>query len=613
MSGICGIVPLDGAPVDPERLRAMTAALSGRGPDGRESRLASGAGLGHAWLRTDPDGAEARQPLTFDGSTWVVADARIDGQAALRAALVARGRQVARDCSDAALVLHAWHAWGVGCAGHLLGDFAFAIWDGARRRLFLARDHFGVKQLFHARVGASLVFANSFECLRDRAGVPADLDESVIADFLLFEAGRDPVATAFACIRRLPPASCLAAEGDSLRTWSYWDLPADPAVRPMKDADCLEEFGALLRTAVEDRLRTRRISVRMSGGLDSTAVAALAKAALSARGPHELHAHTLVYERLFHDEEGRYAALAAARLAVPLHRLAADDYALHSGDEFAGRFSEPFHAPDVDAVFHDSLRACALDARVVLTGCDGDALLEESPRPYVARLWRERRLSRLGTVLARHALSQRRVLPRAPWRRAPGRAAAFPSWVQFDFERRLALRERWREDREAAFGGGSIRPRALRDLRGLQRAAWFFEQFDAGVTGLALECRHPFLDLRLVEFCLGVEPVPWCVGKGLLRRAMRGLLPDEVVSRPKAPLAQWPGALLLERARCTPRAPALSAAVGSYVDPERVRAQARDPDPHVAWRALRGLTLDRWISRASQQTSRGRSHHEIAR
>src|SRR6185436_1600563 len=132
----------------------------------------------------------------------------------------------------------------------------------------------------------------------------------------------------------------------------------------------------------------------------------------------------------------------AAHLSIPLEVMAADDHALHSGDAYAERFAEPYHAPDTAGVFHDSLRACARSARVLLTGYDGDALLEESPRPYVARLWRERRLLRLVGVLARHAHSQRRLWPRP---RGPRSALPeFPTWILPEFERRMGLRERWR-------------------------------------------------------------------------------------------------------------------------------------------------------------------------
>ena len=611
MSGLCGIVPFDGAPVDRERLRAMTAALASRGPERQESRLVDGAGLGHAWLRTDPDAAPERQPLTLGDGAWIVADARIDDRERLRRDLAARGRTVAAACPDAALVLHAWHAWGEECAAHLLGDFAFAIWDGRQRALFCARDRFGVKPFFYAADARRFAFSNTLDVVCATPGVSARLDESVVADFLLCGEGRDPSATALADVRRLRPGSCLVARAGSVRSWAYWNLPEDPAVRPMRKDECVEAFGALLRDAVADRVRTRRVAVHMSGGLDSTTLAGLAKAALAARGPYELHAHHIADERLIPDGERHYAALAAERLSIPLHVMAADDHALHSGDAFAARFAEPYHAPDTAGAFHDSLRACARSARVLLTGYDGDALLEESPRPYFARLWRERRLLRLAAALARHARARRRLWPRV-LRERPAALPELPTWILPEFERRMGLRERWRDYHAAGFGAGSIRPRALRDFEGLRASGTFFEQYDAGVTGLPLEVRHPLLDLRLVEFCLGVAPVPWCVDKKLLRSAARGILPPELLRRPKTPLAGWPGAVMLANARAgrAPQRHFVSPAVWPYVDPERVRAQARDPDPRIAFRALRALTLDRWISHAHNRLSTRRTHHE---
>ena len=610
MSGLCGIVPLDGAPVDRERLRAMTVALAFRGPDRQESRVVSGAGLGHAWLRTDPDAPVDRQPLTLGNDVWIVADARIDDQVRLRRELAGCGRKVHAACSDAALILHAWHAWGELCAARLLGDFAFAIWDGKERTLFCARDRFGVKPFFYAGDPRRLAFSNTVDVLCSHAGVSTALDESVIADFLLFAQARDGAATAFADVRRLQAGTCMKARAGTVRTWAYWSLPEDPAVRPMRDDECVEVFGGLLREAVSDRLRTRRVVVHMSGGVDSTAVAAVARTALAARGPHELRAHHIAYERLIADDERHYAALAAAHLSIPLDVMAADGYALHSGDAFAARFAEPYHAPDTAGVFHASLQACARGARVLLTGYDGDALLEESPRPYAARLLRERRLARLAWVLAHQARLKRRLWPRSPGR--PASTPEFPTWIRPEFERRAELRQRWREYHAPGFGAGSMRPRALHNLDYVMRSSWFFEQYDAGVTGLALDVRHPFLDSRLVDFCLGVAPVPWCMGKRLLRAAMREILPSELLRRPKTPLAGWPGAVMLAEARAgrAPQRHFVSPAVWPYVDPERVRAQARDPDPRIAFRALRALTLDRWIAHAHNRHSTWRTRNE---
>src|SRR5688572_29376421 len=128
MSGIVGIVNLDGAPVDRDLLSRMTNFMSFRGPDAQKIWVEGHVDFGHAWLRTTAE----EQPLTLEGEIWVSSDQRFDGQARINA----------KNSSE--IVLRAYQIWGEDCVNHLLGDFAFAVWDKRSRRLFCARDHFGV-------------------------------------------------------------------------------------------------------------------------------------------------------------------------------------------------------------------------------------------------------------------------------------------------------------------------------------------------------------------------------------------------------------------------------------------------------------------------------------
>src|SRR5207247_17027 len=125
MSGIVGIVNLDGAPADGALLHNMTASLSLRGPDVKRVWINGAAGFGHTLLRTTDEADEEVQPLTFDGNTCIVADARVDARCELVSKLTAKGRNASLDHADVELILHAWHVWGEGCVNHLLGDFGF--------------------------------------------------------------------------------------------------------------------------------------------------------------------------------------------------------------------------------------------------------------------------------------------------------------------------------------------------------------------------------------------------------------------------------------------------------------------------------------------------------
>jgi asparagine synthase (glutamine-hydrolysing) len=591
----------------------MAGAMAFRGPDRLDLRVEGGAGFAHALLRTDPGAPDERQPLTFDGRTWIVADARIDAQDGLRRALVARDRTGAERCSDAGLILHAWHAWGEDCVSHLLGDFAFAIWDGERRRLYCARDHFGVKTLFHARVGNAIVFANTLDSVRAHGGVSQALDDLAIADFLLFEESLEPGSTAFAAIRRLPPGARLASSLARSEASAYWEPPRDIEVACRRAGDYAERLRELLQAAVSDRLRTPRVAIQMSGGLDSTAVAALARRALAGRQrPFDLHAHAIVYDRLVPDDERRHAGIAARALGIPLHCHAGDDRGLYERfDAYQARFPLPYHAPDLIVGF-DCLRAASAHARVLLTGYDGDTILEESPRPYLRSLLREGRYARALVGAARHALSRRRALPRA---RAPVSATSeprFPPWLEPGLVARLGLRERWRQYHARAPEAHALRPSAHRFLALIRGTSSFFDQYEAGVTGLPLECRHPFLDLRVVEFCLSLPPEPWCVRKRALREAMRGLLPDEIRLRPKTPLAGWPGGILLARGDASwVNRFAASSTLDRFVERRSIPAVGGADRPLEDWMHLRPLTLNLWLQHLQPATQR-ELHHEIA-
>ncbi len=194
MSGIVGIVNFDGAPIDRDLLSRMTASLDFRGPDARRTWIAEGnnVGFGHTLLRTTYEAEHEQQPCTLDGNTWIVADCRVDAREELVAKLRAKGRDASLHRPDVELILHAWHVWGEECVEHLLGDFAFAIWDAPRRSLFCARDHMGVKPFYYAHIGSTLIFSNTLDCVRMHPAVSDTLNDLAIADFLVIRSEPGP-------------------------------------------------------------------------------------------------------------------------------------------------------------------------------------------------------------------------------------------------------------------------------------------------------------------------------------------------------------------------------------------------------------------------------------
>jgi len=385
MSGIVGIVHLDGAPVDAALLERLTHSLAWRGPDAQRAWTGGNVGFGHALLTATYESANEIQPCTLDGQVWITADARIDARRELGAKLAGKGRPARLDRPDAELILHAYHAWGIECLEHLLGDFAFAIWDAPARRLFMARDHFGLKPLFYVHRGGLLAFSNSLPCLRRHPQVSDELNELAIADFLLFDYPQDPDATSFADIRRLRAAHFLVAGEGGVNVERYWTLPVEEEIRYRRMGDYVEHFNEVLSQAVGDRLRTDRVSVFLSGGLDSGTVAAAAREILAASGkPFSMRGVTVVYEYLIPDHEREFVELVGQKLDIQVDYLAADNYELFQGLEAGLVTPEPQNWA-LPALSRDEWKLVAAHARVVLGGQGGDPALAPS-QDYVRRL-----------------------------------------------------------------------------------------------------------------------------------------------------------------------------------------------------------------------------------
>jgi asparagine synthase (glutamine-hydrolysing) len=229
LSGFIAIVDTSGAPIERKLLEALTDSLRCLGPDRQQVWTDGPVGLGHTLFRTTREAQYERQPASLDGKVWITGSIRVDGREALVAELGLDTPLSLESTPDSELVLHAYHTWGEQCLDHLLGDFAFALWDGHKKRLFCARDRFGMRQLYHARVGNACIISNSLHCMRQHPAISDELDDQAIADFLLFgdHIWTDKTQTSFKDIKTLPPAHQLIVSGDRIEIKRYWDLPAD--------------------------------------------------------------------------------------------------------------------------------------------------------------------------------------------------------------------------------------------------------------------------------------------------------------------------------------------------------------------------------------------------
>jgi asparagine synthase (glutamine-hydrolysing) len=606
MSGIVGIINLDGAPVDRQLLQRMTEFMTYRGPDAQDIWIDGHVGFGHTMLRTTFESLRERQPCSLDDQVWITADARVDGWADLIEKLESKGRNNLEAATDVDLILHAYHVWGEDCVKHLIGDFAFAIWDGRKHRLFGARDHFGVKPFYYAQVANCLVFSNTLNCIRTHPAVSDELNELAIGDFLLFGFNQEPFSTTFADIQRLPSAHYLTWSEGVLDLTRYWTLPVDEPIRYKRASDYVDCFKELLRTAVDDRLRTNYVGVSMSGGLDSTAVAATAHNLLSKQYvSFDLRAYTVVYDKLIFDEERYYSGLVAKKLEIPVYYLVADDYKLYERWEQPElQWSEPAEHPLL-AIFIDKLEQVAAHSRVVLCGEGGDPILYPSGS-YFVELVKELRFGHLVTEVGQYVLSHGRLpalgfrsrLKRWLRRGKPYPCSPFPRWLNPTMATRLDLLARWVRINNEPDLVHPTRPEAYQSL-GSPYWQYVFENSDPGVTSVPVEARQPFFDLRLMNYVLSVPPIPWCVNKELLREAMRGTLPESVRLRPKSPLAGDPVSELLKQrnTQWVNNFEAISD-LGKYVDRDaipQVAGAQNSADASELWIHMHPLALNYWL------------------
>jgi asparagine synthase (glutamine-hydrolysing) len=301
----------------------------------------------------------------------------------------------------------------------------------------------------------------------------------------------------------------------------------------------------------------------MSGGLDSTSVAALV-VDVRGRDAARCQAVTAVYDTLFEDEERHYSSLAADALGMPIRHLPVDGYGLF--ERWAGDSLPPEPSTEVLwAVTRDVLAAAGPHSDVALSGDGGDpvllpgAVVRQAGRVPVAQLaagaWRTLRRGLWPPLGLRSGLVRRRRTDRIE----------MPTWLSPRLSRLHDFRSRWEGFYDGLAPLDAPRGEALASLRG-QWWAPAFELSDPNTTGVPVEPSYPFFDSRVVSVALSLPSYPWCVNKTVLRDAMSGHLPDAVRLRPKAPLAgdpvasrAWSSAALMQRLRSTPR-------IDAYVD-----------------------------------------------
>ncbi|MEB3328668.1 MAG: asparagine synthase (glutamine-hydrolyzing) [Candidatus Sericytochromatia bacterium] len=574
MCGITGWLsrqgPLPGAR---ERLARMCDAMRHRGPDAEGLWLDGPVALGMRRLAVI-DVAGGQQPIANeDGTVHVVFNGEIYNHGALREGLLARGHRLATR-SDTEVLVHLYEEHGEGFVTHLTGMFAIALWDARQGRLLLARDRLGEKPLYWAELEGGLVFGSELKCLLAHGGVPRTLALPALSAYLACEYVPAPQAI-LQGVHKLPPAHLLVADAGGVRVSPYWRLDLTPRTPAPSGAEAAQALAAHLTRAVGLQLVADvPLGVFLSGGIDSSTVAAVAARELRARGAGPLQTFSIGFADPSFDESAHARAVAT-----------------HIGSRHHERVLEPGLLPALlptvtallDEPFADAsilpthlLAAFAREhVTVALGGDGGDELFAGYPTYQAARVASLLDGAPAGLRLALAAALRAGVgwlpvshdnlsldfklkrfasaLAATPLQRHAAWLGAFDPALQarlLTADVRAALRDHdpWAAQAAAWEAGRGLDGTAR--LLGVDLATYLPDDIlfkvDRASMMASLETRAPLLDHQLVAWAAGLPSDLKLRGwqtKHLLKRVAAGLLPAAIVQRPKKgfgiPVARW--------------------------------------------------------------------------
>jgi asparagine synthase (glutamine-hydrolysing) len=619
--GIAGILSFEGAPIDEARLRRMATAVAHRGPDAEgiwiDARAAPSVGLAQRRLSIIDLRQVADQPLANeDGTILAVLNGEIYNFAELRRSQEQRHRF--RSQGDTETIVHGYADQGDRIVESLDGMFALALWDARRRRLLLARDPFGKKPLFYWTDGRELLFASEVKALL-AGGAPAAFDASGLPEYLAFGYVPTP-RTLFRDVLRLPPASTMVADAAGLHPpQQYWDLrfPREGEESRVSLPEATEGVRDRLAAAVKKRLIADvPLGVLLSGGVDSAAVLAFATRAAGT----PMRTFTLGFEGpSFYDERAAAARMAAHAGSVH-HEDVVRPGAAGLVETLLHHHDEPFGDSSALPTYLVA-KAARQHVTVVLNGDGGDEtfagyerfraelIAHRVPRPLRALLRTAVRAlpagrTSYGTLRRLHRFAEKSALPFLE------RTLAWHSFFEPQTLRDLgkdgpidlsAVLSSYREVLSHAEGAShlsrllylNVRAYLLDDL---------LPKMDRMSMAHGLEARSPFLDRELTSYAAALPDAykrRGAASKIVLKEALRGMVPDDVLTRPKQgfglPLGEWfRGELRPLVADTLLDRPRLSA----HLRADTVR---RLYDEHLAGRADRGhalwtlLVLELWL------------------
>lgn len=538
---MCGLVAVFGRSVDEKLLSAMADTISHRGPDGYGWWVSAdkGVGLAHRRLAIQDLSTRAAQPLSdHTGNLHVVFNGEIYNHLELRKEL---GAYPFRSSSDTEVILAAYQRWGVECVNKFNGMFAFVIWDSNQRIVFCARDRLGVKPLFYAQNKDQLFFASEIKAIL-AAGFPSNPNNSAWANYLTHGLYEPQDGSFFAGVFSLPPASYMVVKsGAAPEIKQYWNLNSAAKKVDLSPQEAADQLLALLEDSVGLRLRSDvPVALNLTGGLDSSSVAQSFLSVDSRR--YVPHVFTACFDDPRYDEDA-YADAVIGDVRCVRHRPRLEAREIpHLAEQAIWHQEAPFGGIGTLSYHHLHGEIAKEKIKVVLEGQGGDELFggyAYYQSDYLADLFQLE-----GWQGARRFLknfSDWRKLLKHEKRVRNGGGAVYQDGSEFlaldcvnlDMLEGLATPVDWPRPFKTKFENAMFRDVAFTKLPRVLRMN------DRLSMAFGVELRQPFLDYRLVEFAFALPPhykIHQTMGKYILRRAMAGRLPDDVVWCGKRPV-----------------------------------------------------------------------------
>jgi len=585
MCGLVGVYSFNGKPVDENLLIKMRDTMVHRGPDGAGAWVSEDrkVGLGHRRLSIIDLSEAAAQPMCNEDATlWISFNGEIYNHAEIKSELQNIGNHKWKtDHSDTEVILHAFEQWGIHCLEKFRGMFAIALWDGKRRELWLIRDRIGIKPLYYSILSGRINFASEIKALLEDSEQKRAVDEEAFFHYLSFLTAPAPM-TLFAGIKKLPAGTWLNIKEDGqIRLNRYWDVwDHTKSLMDISEEEIAERILSELRTAVKLRkVSDVPVGVFLSGGVDSSTNAAL----FSEGEERPIKTFTIGYEGEYpsYPNELRYARQMATHVGAEYHeRILTQNDLLDFLPRMVHLQDEPIADPVCVPVYYVSKLARDNGVIVCQVGEGADELFcgystwkRALQIQYYDDLSVPRLLKKIGLIGIKSVGKGDTVYYEWLRRGTAGQPIFWGGAEAFtDVQKKKLLSHKLRKTfgdltsweilkpirrryEEKAWEKSHLNWMTYLDLN-LRLPELLLMRIDKMSMGVSLEARVPFLDHKFVELAMSIPASVKTkngILKYILKKAVRGLIPEELVDRKKqgfgVPVYEWSFGRLGERTR----------------------------------------------------------------